>query len=104
MLDLLIRGGEVVDGSGERRFSADVAVHDGRIVGVGPNLPLPAQRVIDAAGRIVAPGFIDCHTHDDTAVNSVTHMVPKLLQGPALVFLLGSSLALAFMGFAGLFS
>jgi N-acyl-D-amino-acid deacylase len=85
MLDLLIRGGEVVDGSGGRRFTADVAVRDGRIVGLGPNLPLPAQRVIDAAGRIVAPGFIDCHTHDDTAVNSLTHMVPKLLQGVTTV-------------------
>jgi N-acyl-D-amino-acid deacylase len=62
--DLLIRNGRVIDGSGEPAFQADVAVHQGRIVGVGKALGA-ATRTIDAAGRVVAPGFIDHHTHFD---------------------------------------
>ncbi len=63
--DLLIKNGRVVDGSGEPAFHADVAVSDGRIVGVGRSNGAAAKRTIDAEGRIVAPGFIDHHTHFD---------------------------------------
>src|SRR5436305_811110 len=63
--DLLIRNGRVVDGSGEPAFEADVAVHQGKIVGVGKSNGAAAKRTIDAAGRVVAPGFIDHHTHFD---------------------------------------
>jgi N-acyl-D-amino-acid deacylase len=62
--DLLIRNGRVVDGSGEPSFQADVAVQHGRIAGVGKALGT-ARREIDAEGRVVAPGFIDHHTHFD---------------------------------------
>src|SRR5436305_14398753 len=62
--DLLIKNGRVVDGSGEPAFDADVAVHQGKIVGVGKSLGA-AERTIDAEGRVVAPGFIDHHTHFD---------------------------------------
>src|SRR5262252_7447462 len=61
--DLLITNGRVVDGTGELGFLADVAVQDGKIVGVGKYAGTAAKRTIDAAGRVVAPGFIDHHTH-----------------------------------------
>ena len=63
--DLLIKNGCVVDGSSEPAFSADVAILDGKIVGVGKANGAAAKRTIDAEGRVVAPGFIDHHTHFD---------------------------------------
>ena len=62
--DLLIKNGRVIDGSGEPSFYADVAVANGKIAGVG-KFSEPATRTIDAQGRVVAPGFIDHHTHFD---------------------------------------
>jgi N-acyl-D-aspartate/D-glutamate deacylase len=64
MFDLVIRNGTVIDGSGRPRKVADVAIQDGRIAAVAPNLG-QARRDIDAGGLIVAPGFVDIHTHYD---------------------------------------
>jgi N-acyl-D-amino-acid deacylase len=71
----------VMDGTGSPWFRGEVAVTDGRIVAVGRTLPGEAQEVIDVGERVLAPGFIDVHTHDDIAVLRDPVHSPKLLQG-----------------------
>ncbi|HEV2675131.1 MAG TPA: D-aminoacylase [Aliidongia sp.] len=83
--DLLVRGGTVIDGTRSPRFGADVGVRDGRIVAIGDLSAGTAARTIEAAGRIVAPGFIDSHTHDDGAVLADPQMICKISQGVTTV-------------------
>lgn len=64
MFDLIIRNGTVIDGTGRERFVADVAVKDGRIVEIG-SVSGPAEKEIDAGGKLVTPGWVDIHTHYD---------------------------------------
>lgn len=68
MDDLLIRGAQVFDGTGAPPFAADVAVKDGRIRAVGPNLQADAAQVVDADGLSLMPGIIDSHTHFDAQI------------------------------------
>lgn len=65
--DLLIRNARVVDGTGSPWFRSDVAIRDGRILRLGVRLDMTAVRVIDAGSRILAPGFIDVHTHVESS-------------------------------------
>lgn len=83
--DLLIRGGTVIDGTKAPRFDADVGVTAGRIAAIGDLSGCTAADTIDATGRIVAPGFIDAHTHDDQALFSDAGMDFKVSQGVTTV-------------------
>ena len=76
MHDLVIRGGKVVDGTGEDAREGDVAVTDGRITQVG-KVSGAARRTIDADGRLVTPGFVDIHTHYDAQATWDPHLLPS---------------------------
>jgi len=65
MIDLIIEGGTVIGGTGAPRKACDVGIRSGRIAQLGDLRGVVATARYDAAGRIVAPGFIDVHTHDD---------------------------------------
>jgi N-acyl-D-aspartate/D-glutamate deacylase len=79
-LDLVIRGGTVVDGTGAPRRRADIGVAGGRIVAVG-DVSDRAVEEIDADGRIVSPGWVDVHTHYDGQVSWDTEMLPSSIHG-----------------------
>jgi len=81
VFDLVIRNGVVIDGTGAARFRADVAVRGDRIVDVGDLAGAAATREIDAAGRVVAPGFIDVHNHSDGWLIREKNFAPKTTQG-----------------------
>jgi N-acyl-D-amino-acid deacylase len=82
--DVLIRGGHVLDGTGNPWVAADVAIKGGRIAGVGRFSQATAARVIDASGLIVAPGFIDLHTHSDLPLVADGTAQSKVRQGVTL--------------------
>src|SRR5271170_1833882 len=85
MTDFILRGGEVIDGSGRARFRGDVAIAGDRVAEVGAVARAGGAREIDIAGRIVAPGFIDVHTHDDRALFATPEMAAKASQGVTTV-------------------
>jgi len=67
--DVVITNGRIIDGTGNPWFRADVGIRDGRIMTVGRINPSEAKKVIDAQNHIVAPGFIDVHTHVESLFN-----------------------------------
>jgi N-acyl-D-amino-acid deacylase len=83
--DLILRRARVVDGSGSEAETLDVAVADGRIAAIAPTLSLSAYTEVDAEGLVLAPGFVDTHTHDDTSVIETPEMLPKISQGVTTV-------------------
>ena len=76
MYDLVIRGGNVVDGTGVAPRKADVAIDGDRVVAVGSDLG-PGRREVDAAGHVVTPGWVDVHTHYDGQVTWDPHLTPS---------------------------
>src|SRR5712692_5807598 len=87
--DLVIRNGRIVDGTGSPWYRGDLAVRGDTIARIAPRIDAPATRVIDAGGKVVAPGFIDLHTHArrgifqvPTADNYVRQGVTTLMEGP----------------------
>ena len=77
----LVRGATVVDGSGDEPFRADVAIVDGRIAEVAPTIGASGERVIDADGLVLAPGFIDIHSHTDMTLFTHPGVESKAFQG-----------------------
>ena len=92
---LLLRGGIVIDGTAAPRYAADVRVREGRICEIGANLAVRGETEIDVTGRIVCPGFIDVHTHDDQMVLSSPQMLPKISQGVTTVVVGNCGISLA---------
>jgi N-acyl-D-amino-acid deacylase len=84
MLDVLIRGGRVIDGAGNPWFAADVGLVGGRIAAVGRMAEEPAARIIDAEGMVVCPGFVDMHTHSDLQLLANPGHEAKVCQGVTL--------------------
>lgn len=83
--DFLILNGTLIDGTGSPRFNADVGIKEGRIVDIGDLSSAHARQCMDVPGMIVAPGFIDAHTHDDHAIFAAPEMASKISQGVTTV-------------------
>ena len=80
-LDLVLAGGSVIDGTGTPRRRADVGVAGGRIVAIGDLSAGPGTERIDATDRVVAPGWVDLHSHSDLTLLSDGRAVSKVAQG-----------------------
>jgi N-acyl-D-amino-acid deacylase len=93
--DLVIRNATIVDGTRAPRFQGDVAIQKGRIQKIGLVGKENSDRVIDASGKILAPGFIDAHTHDDRLMLSAPDMSPKVSQGVTTVIAGNCGISLA---------
>lgn len=93
-LDLVIRGGRVVDGSGSPWFRADVGLRGDRIVAVGRELGA-AKRVLEIDDLVIAPGFVDMHTHSDVQILATPAHDPKVRQGVTMEVLGQDGLSLA---------
>ncbi len=96
MLDLIISGGTIVDGTGLPGYLGDIGIEGGRIVSVGrPLAGVEARRVVDATGRVVSPGFVDPHTHYDAQVCFDPFAFPAIEHGVTTIVTGNCSLSLA---------
>jgi len=80
-MDILIKNGSIIDGTGRNAYSADVLINNDTIVEIGKDLTVENCEVIDASNRIVAPGFIDMHNHADLTILKVNTAAAYLMQG-----------------------
>jgi len=81
MFDLIIRGGRIIDGSGNPWYYGDIGIHGERITAIGKLDQAEARRVIEADDRVVCPGFIDMHSHSDVMLLANPQHEPKVMQG-----------------------
>lgn len=95
MLDIIIFGGRIVDGSGNPWYKADVGIKEGKVVEIGNLRKEKADKIIDANGQIISPGFIDMHSHADITIPFNPYMDSTIMQGitTAVVGNCGISLA-----------
>ncbi|PCN50915.1 hypothetical protein B6U99_01920 [Candidatus Geothermarchaeota archaeon ex4572_27] len=80
-LDIVLRGGLVIDGTGAPPFRGDVGISGGSIAAIGDLSGVPAERVVDVRGMVVCPGFIDIHNHSDISIFAVPTADNYVLQG-----------------------
>jgi N-acyl-D-amino-acid deacylase len=92
--DIVLRGGRVLDGTGAPAIQADVALVGDRVAAIGKIAPRAGRHEIDARGKVVAPGFIDVHTHDDRACLA-SDQTPKVSQGVTTVVVGNCGVSLA---------
>lgn len=81
MYDLVIKNGEIIDGSGKCSYFADIGIKDGYIMEIRPNIETEALKVIDAKGYVVSPGFIDIDSHSDFSLYNNPRAESKIRQG-----------------------
>lgn len=81
MFDLIIKNGLIIDGTRAARYQADIAIQGDRIKQIGGLAEAQASQTIDAAGKVVAPGFIDVHNHSDAWLLKTPHLLSKTSQG-----------------------
>ena len=81
MLDTIIKNGTIVDGTGQLRYKADIGIQAGRIQTIGKLQDVSAKHLIDASTLIVAPGFIDMHSHSDMSLFDDPGGESKAFQG-----------------------
>jgi N-acyl-D-amino-acid deacylase len=93
--DLLIRNGTLIDGTGAPRYQADLAIENSRIAAIGDLSGSKSALELNATGKIVSPGFIDAHTHDDRLMLSAPEMAPKASQGVTTVIAGNCGISLA---------
>lgn len=93
--DVILAGGDLIDGSGSSRFVADVGILGDRVAAIGELSDASADERLDVSGKVVAPGFIDAHTHDDRLLFADPAMKPKSSQGVTTVIVGNCGVSLA---------
>lgn len=100
-VELLLKNGTIVDGSGSAPFTGNVAVSDGFIVAIGDTGEVTADLELDVTGKVISPGFIDAHSHDDHACIRDPDMTAKISQGVTTVVVGNCGLSIAPLQFVG---
>ncbi len=81
MLDLILKNGTVIDGTGRTRFEADLGISKGKVVSIGNLSQAKAKKIIDISNMVVCPGFIDMHSHSDLSILAHKKATGSISQG-----------------------